>query len=284
MTGLTAKLFFIKTTSLKLFKIISNMLKKLYKTILPGYLEYLQKELTDTNSILDLGCGRNSPLGALKLKAYKVGVDNFTPALLESRKKKIHDRSVKSPLLKILEKIPPHSFETVVLLDVIEHFTKDEGSALLQIAESLATKKVVVFTPNGFLAQGKLLKNPYQVHRSGWTVEELKTLGYRLQGINGLKILRGEEAQMKCAPQKLWEFISDLTQKITYHFPAWAFQLLAVKDMRKSATVANNTNLVRKLPANPKDLRAKRRPSSSPKNNKVLKSVRPNGDGDGKIK
>jgi hypothetical protein len=62
----------------------------------------------------------------------------------------------------------------------------------------------VVFTPNGFVHQLALQGNPYQVHLSGWTVAELRKIGFQVNGINGLKILRKEKAEIRFKPEMLF--------------------------------------------------------------------------------
>ncbi len=75
------------------------------------------------------------------------------------------------------------NFQTVLLLDVIEHMTKEDGLLTLDLATNLATKQVVVFTPLGFVKQEPIgdEKDPWgyqgwawQTHRSGWNPSEFK--------------------------------------------------------------------------------------------------------------
>lgn len=74
----------------------------------------------------------------------------------------------------------PGSVDSVVLLDVIEHLEKDEGTRLLERTISLARSQVVVQTPLGFMPQGEdEVKDAWgmdgvdwQVHRSGWSPED----------------------------------------------------------------------------------------------------------------
>jgi len=77
--------------------------------------------------------------------------------------------------------------------------------------------------------QDALDENPLQEHRSGWNTEELRGLGFKVFGIHGWKGLRGYKGSVKYRPAFLWCRISDLTQRITYHCPKLAFQLLATK-------------------------------------------------------
>ena len=86
-------------------------------------------------------------------------------------------------------------------------------------------------TPNGFLPQSSYDGNDYQIHRSGWSVEEMQERGYEVFGINGWKPLRGERALMRWRPRLLWEPISFLTQPLVASRPQRAFQLLCVKTL-----------------------------------------------------
>ena len=42
--------------------------------------------------------------------------------------------------------------------------------------EKVARKKVIVFTPNGFVPQRPYDGNPFQEHLSGWSVDEIHEL------------------------------------------------------------------------------------------------------------
>jgi len=121
----------------------------------------------------------------------------------------------------------------VIALDVLEHLSKEEGYELLKKMERWARKKVIIFTPNGYVYQDGYDNNPFQEHKSGWGVKELEELGFKVFGINGWKKLRGYKASIKYKPSFLWERISDLTQKITYYYPKLAFQLFAVKEIEE---------------------------------------------------
>jgi len=54
--------------------------------------------------------------------------------------------------------------------------------------------------------------------------------GYKVIGINGLKILRKERAKLKFKPYIIWKIISDLTQLFVRNNPAYTFQILCIKD------------------------------------------------------
>jgi 2-polyprenyl-3-methyl-5-hydroxy-6-metoxy-1,4-benzoquinol methylase len=184
------------------------------------------------DSLLDVGCGFNSPVQHLLIKPGKIiGVDTYEPVIDESRKKNIHNEYHLMDILKIAEQFPPKSVDCVIALDVIEHLTEENALKLIAQMESIARKKVIIYTPNGFLPQGEEYGNPWQRHISGWTAKQMKAYGYRVYGVQGLKFLRGEMARILWKPERLWYRISLLTQLFTQSMPSWAFRILCVKDM-----------------------------------------------------
>jgi len=203
---------------------ILGKMKNFYHKLFPRLADYLKRELEGCESILDLGCGQNSPLQHCPIP-YSVGIDLFEPYLRESKRKGIHSEYVLADVRNI--EFRPKSFDCVLATELIEHLTKEEGYRLIEKMERIARKKVILTTPNGFLPQTSYDGNKFQIHRPGWTVTELKRLGYKVKGINGTKFLRKERGELKL---KIL-ILSDLTQKIVYHFPKFAFQLLAVKNV-----------------------------------------------------
>ncbi len=206
-----------------------NGLKKWLVT----YHRELQAAIGDAGSLLDIGCGIDSPLAHLARKpARTVGVDGFMPSIEESRRKGNHNDYVCCDILEVGSKFPAESFECVMALDVIEHLPKEKGLELLRQMEQLSSRRVIIFTPNGFLAQSEHSDNPLQVHLSGWSVQEMRERGFRVIGINGWKPLLGEMALPRFWPQGLWTVISRLTQTLVRNHPEHAFQILCVKDKR----------------------------------------------------
>jgi len=157
-----------------------------------------------------------------------VGIEANPPALAESRRNRIHDEYIEGDARRV--ELPPASFDAVMMIDLLEHLEPADGLALLGKAQRLARKKVIVFTPNGFVRQDEYGGNPLQVHRSGWTVEDLRGRGYRLYGIGGLKALRGDLAIPR-RPRVVTRPLANLTQPAVYRHPKHAFHLLAVKTL-----------------------------------------------------
>ncbi|MFQ3609326.1 MAG: class I SAM-dependent methyltransferase [Chloroherpetonaceae bacterium] len=208
------------------------MLQSLHNLSIEYFIRLEQEVLSAGESLLDVGCGSNSPIRffSKKLK-YAVGVDGFLPSIEKSRANQIHHDYKQANLMEIDSVFEPKSFDTVLASDVIEHFEKADGLKLLEKMEKVARKKVIVFTPNGFQPQGEFENNPYQLHRSGWTVEEMQSLGFKVVGMMGLKPLRGEFGEVRWKPKLFWHRVSVLTQPLVRNAPSLAYQLLCIKTL-----------------------------------------------------
>ena len=187
----------------------------------------------DCYSLVDIGCGDSSPIQSFSKRMYCIGIDIFEPSIEKSRKKNIHNEYYKMDYSNVEKVIKESSFDCVLASDFIEHLEKEEGYNLLRIMEKLAKKKVIIFTPNGFFKTKELDGNPWQVHKSGWTTEEMKDLGYKVYGINGLKGLRKGFAEIRFKPRLLWLLISNISQYYTWHNPKKAFHILCVKETNR---------------------------------------------------
>ena len=181
-------------------------------------------------SLLDVGCGANSPVGRFATEIpRRVGVDTHFPSIEQSRNAGIHSEYVISNVLEIGDKFAADSFDCVTLLEVIEHLPRDAGERLLAHCERIARLKVVVSTPNGFLYQAPTPDNPFQEHVSGWSAEDFRSRGYEVTGISGWKPLRGTLMRPKWRPHAIFGRLSLLTERHFETRPDRVFQILCVK-------------------------------------------------------
>lgn len=207
-----------------------NPVRKAYRMVKgKSYILFLKEKLVGYKTVLDIGCGKSSPIGSFSKSFYSVGIDIFKLAILRSKKALLHDDYVLAEINHLCFR--PESFEAVLALDVLEHLKKADGYRLIENMEKIARYAIVVFTPNGFVHQLEYDRNPYQIHLSGWTAIELRRIGFQVNGINGLKFLRKEKAELRFRPKILFSLFSDISQKLAYHFPNLAFQLLCVKKL-----------------------------------------------------
>lgn len=216
----------------KLLKIVDVKLFSGLHDPKPEYLKIIEKEIKGCQTLLDVGCGGFSPLKDINKTMQKsVGVDAFKPSIDAAKKRKTHTENKVMNIFKLKSFFKEKSFDCVVALDLIEHLTKEEGNKLLVDLERIAKKKVIIFTPNGFVPQGVYDGNTYQIHKSGWGFREMFKKGYKVYGLNGVKALRGEYAKVKLKPEAFWERVSHISKGITKIIPASSYQILAVKNL-----------------------------------------------------
>lgn len=214
------------TATLRLWKLASARFAGRYR-------ELLRTEIVGScHTLLDLGCGRASPVGDLKDELTRsVGIDLDAGSVAESRSAGLHHEYECADVLGVLDRFGPDSFDCVTALDLIEHLPKTDGWRLLEVMEGVARRKVIVFTPNGFLPQSQYDDNALQEHLSGWSPAEFEERGYRVYGVHGWKPLRGERMRVVWRPRLLWELVSLWSQPLVEGRPGAAFQMLCVKDL-----------------------------------------------------
>ncbi len=214
---------------------------KMFHTIL----YCIQTELSDCESVLDIGCGPSSPIQYCHNLKYSVGVETYKPYIEQSKALKIHTKYINKAIEDL--DFPEKSFDAVILIEVIEHMTKAQGKIILKSAEKWAKKKVIITTPNGFFPMGEVDNNKHQRHLSGWTVADFKKLGFRCRGVTGAKFMyTGENhvdslsdgqfsfVNMRYKPQQLSFLVNAFLQIFVYYIPSAAFELFAVKRLNKN--------------------------------------------------
>lgn len=194
-----------------------------------GYYQDLKHLLSDCTSILDLGCGSHSPVPRLMPKSSYTGLDVSTADIHLAKSNYPDGNYIVADVTKLSDLFAPKQFDCVVALDLIEHLTKKDGERLIRDMEKLASKKVIIFTPNGFLPQAPSPDNPWQEHLSGWSYEEMSSKGYRVIGMGGIRGIRGEAGFPLIKPHWLGRIISRVTQIWIRYQPANAYQILCIK-------------------------------------------------------
>jgi hypothetical protein len=117
---------------------------------------------------------------------------------------------------------------------VIEHLKKEDGLKLIKQVEDIARRQVIIMCPLGYVPQGDLDNNPWQIHRSAWFPADFNLLGYEVHGFaGGLLVPYFVNLKFKFGPAKfvsliLW--LSTLVLAPVYFFvPSVAPQLLCCK-------------------------------------------------------
>lgn len=189
----------------------------------------LRKALVGSEKVLEVGCGKTPNLKWLGIQ-NTTGLDGFAPYVEEARRENLHAEVILGDARELERYFKPGQFDTVVALDLIEHLRKEDGLRMMRSTEAIASRKIIFFTPNGFLPQHSYENNDLQEHLSGWEAEEMKQLGYKVIGLLGPKKLRGERHALKGRPKFLWAMISLLGHFMwTRWCPSKAAAILCVK-------------------------------------------------------
>ena len=163
----------------------------------PSYLDPVIIPLIMGSHILDVGCGFGR-WGCLcvancwetpgyKEKAKKpeiVGCDGHFPNVVMARQsgfyKEVHH--ILFPPLPFED----DCFDTVLLIDVIEHLELSQGKALIEAAKRVTADRLILSTPNfpSFREGHSTISgwNKYEAHCSYWPRSLLRSLGFRLYG------------------------------------------------------------------------------------------------------
>ncbi len=117
------------------------------------------------------------------------------------------------------------AFETVVALDVIEHFEKADALAVLIEMQRVARVQVALLTPSGFVEQPPGEDEPWQEHRCGFTADELEALGYFVVGVGGAASVRKAYGAFRVGP--IGKLVGMVTTRLLRGRPNLAFHLFA---------------------------------------------------------
>ena len=147
-----------------------GVFRRIHDSIFPSYNDELKKATNGCASILDIGCGVDSPVQYLPSTMHRVGVDAYAPSIEASRKRGIHNEYYEMNVDDIGQRFAENSFDCVLASDFIEHVTKEQGLQLIENMERIAKHKIIIFTPRGFLPQDEYEGNPWQKNISGWEV------------------------------------------------------------------------------------------------------------------
>jgi GT2 family glycosyltransferase/SAM-dependent methyltransferase len=186
---------------------------------MPGVLpQRIGTKIGQADTILDAGCGAGKFSQSLFQMSYLknvslVGLDIHLPSLRVAKDLGLYEEVVRASAHKIPFK--ERTFDVVLCVEVLEHLPRRNGSGLLEEIERVASKRVVLSTPNGFSPRAKNelkgLENPFMDHVSGWLPQDFKEAGYDIEG-NGLAIIWGRGGLVRRLPR----FLHPLVAAVSY--------------------------------------------------------------------
>lgn len=197
----------------------------------------IRKNVVGTNPriMIDVGCGEGAiircfrELGGSTDTSYIVGLDLFYPYLLRSK------AAYDDVMLCDIRRLPLRNecCDVALLIEVIEHLKKSDGTKLLDELEALCTGTILVATHVGFSGKSELEdQNPFQAHRSGWVPEEFEGRGYSVHGFGGFSFLRDEKGKVLGTSKFnhiVHRLFTVITQVFTYSAVRSAYEMFCIK-------------------------------------------------------
>lgn len=171
----------------------------------------IRSVLRGSENVLDVGCGKSMDLRWFGIK-HPVGIEAYRPSFEAAKNGNTHDEVILGDVCELDKYFKPHQFDTCISVDVIEHVTKENGLKMMRDMERIATSKVIIVTPNGWMNQEHEVEGDLQKHFSEWDAKEMESYGYKVIGMLGLKALRGDGHALKYRPKFFWGVVSLLTQ------------------------------------------------------------------------
>ena len=209
----------------------SSLWSQLRGRLHENLINLLNRSLEGCQTVLDLGCGAEPYVGECHNVETVIGAD----ASYEACRKALGARKYANITQSVFPDLPfePRSVDAVTLLQVVEHLTKDKASKLIEEAEKLARRRIVITTPNGFVEQESFGDNPFQKHLSGWTITDFEQRNYRVWGLEGPKFLRRKKTAECLPPRQILSVLSSfgIFEGYLRTRPQYAFQLMAIKDL-----------------------------------------------------
>lgn len=210
------------------------MLERLYPmTNVSVIAHYVDKE---SETILDLGCGKGDIMASLKRRGYKgaaIGGDVFLRYLKVCKTCPTYNDCV---LLDA--RYPPFrekSIDLILFIGVIEHLGKGDGLVVLEELDRLSKKRIIVLTSSGFLPQDSFDCNIYQEHKSGWFPEEFRKRGYKVYGVSRIKrapyAIKSKIGKKISALLIAFPLLRFVSQPFVYTKPEIAFHMVCVKNL-----------------------------------------------------
>jgi ubiquinone/menaquinone biosynthesis C-methylase UbiE len=110
----------------------------------------MQFQVWGVRSVLEIGCGEGGVIGQFNTIDDRCGIDFSLDRLTFAKETYPNVRFIHGD---VTEELPsyfaPKSYDAVILFDVLEHFEKDMSWRVLEEAERIAERFVVVWGPLG---------------------------------------------------------------------------------------------------------------------------------------
>jgi hypothetical protein len=142
--------------------------------------EWIKNNTATTTSIVELGAGFFAKLSAVHPNVQlKIGIEIYKPYIDNAT---YHDCiKIHGSALNYKELLKDYVVDTVMIIDVLEHFDKNVGYELINNLKN-DFKKILLMLPAGTFAQDKDVTgfggHEYQTHKSYWYIDDIKNLSF----------------------------------------------------------------------------------------------------------
>jgi hypothetical protein len=154
--------------------------------------------------ILDVGCGFGKYGFCAReiLETWKHiepqidAIEGFEPYIGELQRL-VYNKILIMDAIEGLKLCDDKSYDLVLAIDILEHFTKEGGYVFLRELKRVG-KTVIISTPKLVLDQGPLFENNYEIHKTQWNKNEIvgKLDTYKqLKDRGNLILVIGREAE-----------------------------------------------------------------------------------------
>ena len=187
--------------------------------------------------ILDIGCGTGSLIAALKLKGYSncIGIDLSQEQINVAHENGIREAQL-GDLLPFLDN-NQKSFDLILGMDIIEHFTKDELCTILEKVKNAlnANGKVLFRTPNTDAPLGSIYCKGDFTHETLLNYNSAEQLFMAL-GYKNISILASKN--------KVTPFTKEIIRRLLDWFFTMKIKLLLFSTGRSLKKVLLTPNLI----------------------------------------
>ncbi len=125
----------------------------------------------EPGSILDVcaGTGDFGTLARIHRPAAQIdGVEVWEPYCIDG--KGCYDRMIVGDALEVIPTLG--HYDLALFIGALEHFEREDGKRMLELCAAFAETTLLV-TPCNPSKQGAVNDNPYEVHRSAWSLDDL---------------------------------------------------------------------------------------------------------------
>lgn len=148
--------------------------------------QYIKGVVKNGDSYLSLCAGIGLEIRKFTEEIDVTAVD-LTPEYLKVLKERQpFIKPVLGDAVEYIRNASDKSFDIVAIIDGLEHLPKKKGHIVLKECKRVAKRKVLVFTPQGYVENdihatwGIKDTDEHQRHLSGWKPEEILAYGYEL--------------------------------------------------------------------------------------------------------